>query len=62
MNHHLQPSSGLPSVPPAQVWAGLAPELRERVVHLLAHLACTLATTPLAPAKESAHVVVSESR
>lgn len=42
---------------PAHVWGSLTTESRQRVVHLMAHLACTLATTPAALAHtESPHV------
>ena len=42
---------------PAQLWESLTPESRRRVVHLLAQLACTLATSAVAPAPmEPAHV------
>ena len=42
---------------PALVWSALTMESRRRVVHLMAQLACTLATTPAAlPSTESAHV------
>jgi hypothetical protein len=40
---------------PATIWATLATEYQERVVRLLAQLACTLATTSATPAKESTH-------
>src|SRR5579883_1093006 len=47
-----------PAVPPAQVWAGLSPELRERAVRLLARLACAQATTaPVTPLKEVSHAL-----
>jgi len=42
---------------PAHVWDSLTAESRQRVVHLMAQLACTFATTPVAPTSmESAHV------
>lgn len=47
---------------PTAIWAALATEYQERVIRLLAHLACTLATTPEAPAKESTHAGRSRHR
>ncbi len=42
---------------PAHVWGALTTESRQRVVRLMAQLACTLATTPAALAHmESPHV------
>ena len=42
---------------PTHLWDSLSTESRQRVVHLMAQLACTLATTPAALAPtESAHV------
>jgi hypothetical protein len=36
-----------PPAGPTQVWASLSPELQERAVRLLAHLAWLCATTPV---------------
>jgi hypothetical protein len=47
---------------PTAIWAALATEYQERVIRLLAQLACTLATTPAAPAKESRHACLSRHR
>ena len=44
---------------PAAIWAALATESQERVIRLLAQLACTLATTPVAHTKEAAHAARS---
>ncbi len=42
---------------PTQVWGALALEQQERVIRLMAQLACALATAPLAPSRqESRHV------
>ncbi len=42
---------------PARVWDSLTTESRQRAVHLLAQLACTLATAPAAlPHTESSYV------
>jgi hypothetical protein len=46
---------------PLQVWGALAIEQRERVIHLLAQLACTLATTSVAvPPQEVPHVSIPD--
>ncbi len=42
---------------PMHVWDALAAEQQERVIRLMAHLACALATTPLAPPRQEAHHV-----
>ena len=42
---------------PAHVWDALAAEQQERVIRLMAHLACALATAPLAPPRQEAHHV-----
>ncbi len=39
---------------PAHVWDALAAEQQERVIRLMAHLACALATAPLAPPSQEA--------
>jgi len=47
-----------PAAPPAQVWAGLSPDLRERAVRLLARLACAQATAaPVTSSKEVSHAL-----
>jgi len=48
-----QPSVAGP--PPLTVWTALAAEQQERVIRLLAHLACALATSSAIPAKEHPH-------
>jgi len=46
----------LDNPPPLQVWGALATEQQERVIHLLAQLACTFATAPVAlPPQEAPH-------
>jgi hypothetical protein len=48
----------LPSVagpPPPTVWTALAAEQQERVIRLLAHLACAVVVSPTVPAKEHPH-------
>jgi hypothetical protein len=41
---------------PTQVWGALAIEQQERVIHLLAHLACRMALSPLTlPRQEVGH-------
>ena len=41
---------------PTQVWGALATEQQERVIHLLAHLACRLALAPVTcPPQEVCH-------
>ena len=48
---------------PAHVWDALAAEQQERVIRLMAHLACALATAPLAPStQETCHVDSSRHR
>lgn len=37
---------------PMQVWGALALEQQERVIRLMAHLACALATAPIAPPRQ----------
>jgi hypothetical protein len=37
---------------PTQVWGALAIEQQERVIHLLAHLACRVALAPLTRSSE----------
>jgi hypothetical protein len=46
---------GLADPPPTTVWTALATEQQERVIHLLAQLACALAALPAIPAKEQTH-------
>jgi len=58
----IQPMLTADSVPgavdtPMHVWDALAAEQQERVIRLLAHLACALATAPLAPPRQEAHHV-----
>jgi hypothetical protein len=60
----IQPMLTADSVPgtvdtpiPMHVWDALAAEQQERVIRLMAHLACALATAPLAPPHQEAHHV-----
>ncbi len=58
----IQPMLTVDSMPgtvdsPTHVWDALAAEQQEHVIRLMAHLACALATAPLAPPRqESRHV------
>jgi len=40
-----------------QVWGALATERQERVIRLMAQLACTFATAPVAPPRQESHHV-----
>jgi len=42
---------------PMHVWDALAAEQQERVIRLMAHLACAFATAPIAPPRQEAHHV-----
>jgi len=42
---------------PTQVWGALATEQQERVIRLMAQLACTFATAPVAPPHQEARYV-----
>ena len=49
-----QPPS-VAGLPPPTVWTALASEQQERVIRLLAHLACAVVVSPTVPAKEHSH-------
>jgi hypothetical protein len=47
---------GADNASPTQVWGALATEQQERVIHLLAHLACRVALAPCTrPPQEALH-------